>query len=192
MKIKILTILSAFVSLSLTLGVSACGSSPSASLTPDQFGAKYKFSATDIPGWAQDPTDPGAYWTGTDLVGGGNMDGAAGAYTDKGFVQGMYQSLVGPDPQIATVWAMDFGTASNAQSMFNWKVNDQSASIAIPSYDASTALGASIATGLNVFAWDKASYFELALQGLGQSTSSNCTECQVAKQFLDVLKSKTN
>ena len=192
MEIKIIRTLSAAVSLFLALAASGCGSSPSAPLTPDQFGAKYKFSATDIPGWAQDPNDSGAYWAGTDLIGGAHQDGAAGAYTDRGFVQGMYQSLVGPDPQVATVWAMDFGTASNAQSMFNWKVTDQSASIGIPPYDASAALGASITTGLNVFAWDKASYFEVVVQGLGAQTSAACTECPVAKQFLDVLKSKTN
>ena len=192
METKIMRTLSAVASLFLALGVSGCGSSPSAPLTPDQFGAKYKFSATDIPGWVQDPNDSGAYWAGTDLVGGGQLDGAAGAYTVKGFVQGMFQSLVGPDPQIATVWAMDFGTAANAQSMFTWKVTDQSASIGIPPYDASAALGASTATGLNIFAWVKASYFELVVEGLGSQTSAACTECPVAKQFLDVLKSKTN
>ena len=57
--------------------------------------------------------------------------------------------------------------------------------------EVSVAIGSSGLTGLSVLAYFKASYFELQLSGYGEQTST-CSACPVAKQFLDVLKSKTN
>jgi hypothetical protein len=177
--------------LSLLIGFNglACGSSPSsAPLTADAFGAQYKFADNEISGWTQDPSDPYSTYTGEEYV--QKVDGAAGAYTEKGCRVTMYQSLVGPDPDLCTVLAMDFVTDTQANTMFTWKKQDQNATIVIPPYDASVAIASSTLTGMNVIAHFKASYFELALSGFGAQTGQ-CTACPVAVQFLDMLKSKT-
>jgi hypothetical protein len=194
----------ALAPLLLSLGGSGCGSNTAGTgggaggttattgpLNAADFGQKYKFSATDIAGWQQDPSDPGAYvtYTGGELV--QSIDGAAGIYTDKGAMVMMYQSLVGPDPQIAVVWAMEFGTEALAAAMVDWERTDKTATVSIPGYSNSVAIGYGTISGFTVYAHVKTSYFEVQLSGLGDQTST-CSECPVAAKFLDILSSKTN
>jgi len=171
-----------------------CGSSPSSSprpLDPNAFGQDYKFADNEISGWIQDPASDG-FWAGTDLIAGTSIDGEAQAYTDQGFVQGMFQNLDGPNAQFCTVRAMDFGTAAHATAMYaSSKKTSISQSTAIPTYDLSIAIGNAAASGLSVYAHFGASYFEVFLSGLGDQTLT-CTECPVAQTFLDELKKKTN
>ncbi|HJX62565.1 MAG TPA: hypothetical protein VJ860_01280 [Polyangia bacterium] len=174
---------------------SGCGSSPSSAraprpLDPTAFGQVYKFADNEINGWTQDPASDG-FWVGTDLVA-GSIDGAAQAYFDQGFVQGMFQNLDAPNSQFCTVRAMDFGTAQKATAMYaSAQSTSISQSTAIPPYDLSIAIGNAAASGLSVYAHFGASYFEVFLSGLGDQKST-CTECPVAQQFLDDLKKKTN
>jgi hypothetical protein len=186
----------AVASLFVVFGTSGCGSSPSsAPLTADQYGAKYKFADSAISGWTQD-TSSGTphYWAGTDLV--TVVDGAAGFYENDGFRQGMYQDLQGPGYNYCTFWAMDFGTAANATTMFNDKKAEQGASVTVPGYDLSVAAGNISPFSDPVFAHFGASYFELQLSGFGDqtpTTGTGCTTaCSAAAQFLALLKSKTN
>lgn len=189
---KTMTTVLAAVVMFLGLGGSGCGSNATA-LTPAQaFGQKYKFANNEISGWTQDTTDPTAYavYTGeAELI--ARIDGAAGAYTERGCVMGMYQDLVHGDQSTAGIIAMDYVTADQASAMFDWKKADQSATIVIPPYDASVAIGSSGLTGLSVLAHFNASYFELVLSGYGEQNVT-CSACPVAKQFLDALKAKTN
>jgi hypothetical protein len=205
-EIKTMKTVLAAVVLFLGLGGSGCGSNATsagpldATTQPDAtvqldataFGQKYKFADNEISGWTQDPTDPTAYavYTGeAELI--QRIDGAAGAYTDRGCRLGMYQDLVGLDSSIVEIIAMDYVTEAQATAMFTWKKQDQSATIQIPPYDPSVAIGSSGLSGLSVLAHFKASYFELQLSGYGEQKVT-CSACPVAKQFLDVLKSKTN
>lgn len=193
MKIKILAILSAFASLFLTLGVSGCGSSPSAPLTAAQFGAKYKFSPTDISGWQLDPTNSNAFQvldesTSDNLT--TLIDGGAGLYTDRGCTMTVYQSLVGPNGETADpVYAMDFGTAAHATAMFNYQAgNLTSTPVSVPGFGSSVAIGYSALASTTVYAHFSAMYFELTLSGFADQTSPY----QTAAQFLTVFQTKTN
>ena len=165
---------------------SACGSN-----TQPPFGDRYKFADNEMKGWTQDPASD-AFWVGTDLVGGTSIDGAAEAYTDQGFVQGMFQTLDGPNSQTCTIRAMDFGTATHATAMYaSALANFISQATSIPPYDSSVATGNAAQSGLAVYAHFGAMYFEIYLSGLGDQTST-CTECPLAQQFLDALKTKSN
>jgi hypothetical protein len=157
--------------------------------TPSAFGAKYAFANNAISGWQQETgSDPYAYWTGAGTDLNALIDGGSEDYTSRGCLLAMYQTLVGPDPQSCRVVAMDFGTEANATDMFTYEQQHTSASIPIPSYDTSVAVAYSVISGITVYAHIKAAYFELQLTGY----SDNATATQVATQFLDILKAKTN
>jgi len=155
------------------------------------FGDRYKFADNEMSGWTQDPASD-AFWVGTDLIGGTSIDGAAEAYTDQGFVQGMFQTLDGPNSQTCTIRAMDFGTATKATAMYaSALLNFVTSATAIAPYDLSIATGDAAQSGLTVYAHFGATYFEIYLSGLGDQTST-CTECPLAQQFLDSLKKKSD
>jgi hypothetical protein len=166
-----------------------CGSSKTSNtLDPTGFGNKYKFADNEMSGWKQDPAaDP--LWTGagTDLH--NKIDGGEATYLSKGCLLAMYQNLVGPDPQGCEVVAMDFGTADNATAMFTYQQQQTSASIQIPQFDATAAIAYPVMSGITVYAHIKATYFELQLIGYGSDQTS---AAQMATQFLNVLKAKTN
>jgi hypothetical protein len=173
---------------------SGCGSNtttPSGPLDATAFGKKYQLAANEVAGFQQDSTDPGAYstYSGGELV--QQIDGAAGVYTENGARVEMFQSLVGPSPQIANFYAMDFVTDAAATAMFAWEQKDKAATTAVPGYDTSVAVGYGTLSGFVLYAHFKASYFEVTLSGFGDQ-SSTCSACPVAAQFLHVLSSKTN
>ena len=180
----------AFVCLLIGLGSSGCGSSPTSStLAPDAFGQRYRFADNEIPNWSQNSAS-NAFWTGkgTDLH--LKIDGGEMAYTSKGCLVAMYQDLVGPDPntQACTVVAMDFGTNDQANEMFTYEQQLTQASVPIPPYDPSIAIGASVLGGVTAYAHFKASYFEVQLTGYADQGSA----ASVAALFLQKLQSKTN
>ena len=154
-------------------------------LDPTAFGNTYKISDNaQMPSWTQDPTTP--LWTGkgTDLssiIDGGNMP-----YLQRGCLLAMYQSLVGPGTQICTLVAMDFVTEAQATDMFNYEQQHTGASVPIPGYDASVAIGYPGITSMTVYAHFKAMYYEVQLDGNSDQTSSS----QVASTFLKVLEAK--
>jgi hypothetical protein len=162
-----------------------------AALTPDAFGQKFKFSTNELAGWQQAP-DADAFWTGAgadDLH--GKIDGPGDVYIDNGYRVAMFQTLAGPGDQTCQIVAMDFGTVTQANAIFTWKVSDATADIAIPPYDISTAAAFSTLTGITVYAYFKQWYFEVLLSGYGDQ-STTCSACPVAAQFLNVLKAKAN
>jgi hypothetical protein len=197
------SIRSSFVALFAVYAVLGCGSSTTSGTgaagtggtggggasgggDPTAFGNTYKISDNvEMPGWTQDPTTP--LWTGrgTDLS--SIIDGGNVPYLQHGCLLAMYQSLVGPDPQICTLVAMDFGTAANATSMFTYEQQLTSADVPIPGYDASVAIGYSVLAGITAYAHINASYFEVQLSGY----TDNASAAQVAAQFLNVMKTKT-
>jgi hypothetical protein len=169
----------------------ACGSGSSGPLPIDAtaFGEKYKIADNEITGWTQDSAFD-AFWAGTDLITGADLDGSADAYTGNGFRQALFQTLDGPQQQTCSIRSMDFGTAAAATTMFKAaQVNFITNSIAIPTYDSSTAIGDAEISGLTAFAHFGASYFEVRLSGLGDQRTT-CTECSAAQTFLDHLKKK--
>ena len=171
-------------------GTGGGGSTGSTPLTAAQFGAKYKFSATDLAGWA--PADPATDPTAYDVYNGGDelvarLDGGD-MYTPNGCRVSMYEDMTGSGQEICTAIAMDFGTAANAAQMFAVQQGN-GASISIPGYDPSVALASSFALGgQNTYAHINASYFELQFSGFADATSAGAA----AKLFLDVFKAKTN
>jgi hypothetical protein len=184
----------AFVVMLVALAGSGCGSNattPSGPLDKTAFGNKYKLAPNAVAGFQQDPTDTGAYmtYTGDELV--QHIDGAAGVYTENGARVEMYQSLVGPSPQLANFYAMDFDTDAKAAAMVVWEQTQTNAATTISGYDPSVAVGYGTLSGLVVYAHFKATYIELAISGFGDQ-GSTCSACPVAAQFLQVLSSKTN
>jgi len=49
------------------------------------------------------------------------IDGGNEAYISRGMRLAMYQDMTGPDPNICTVVAMDFGTDASAKAMFDYE-----------------------------------------------------------------------
>ena len=128
-------------------------------------------------------------YTGDELV--QHIDGAAGVYTDNGARVEMYQSLVGPDPELAYFYAMDFVTEPMAAAMVVWEQAQRTSPTTIPGYDQSVAVGYGSLSSLVVYAHFKATYVELTITGFGDQ-GSTCTACPLAAKFLQVLSSKTN
>jgi hypothetical protein len=161
------------------------GSSGSSStLDPTAFGLKYKFADNEMSGWTADPSSP--LWTGkgTDLearIDGGNM-----AYVSRGCLVAMYQDLVEGAEAACEVVAMDFGTEANASAMVAYEQQLRGATVPIPQYDASTAIGAEILGGVTAYAHFKSLYFEVQLQGYADQS----TAASVATQFLQKLQAK--
>jgi len=170
-------------------GTGGSGSSGPLPIDATAFGQKYKLADNEISGWTQGSASD-SFWAGTDLFGG--IDGAGSAYMDRGFRQGMIQNLNGPDSQSCVLRAMDFGTGDKATAMYAYaQANFITNSIAIPTYDSSTAIGDAEISGLTAFAHFGESYFEVRLIGLGDQRTT-CTECSAAQTFLDHLKKKAN
>jgi hypothetical protein len=194
MEIRVARTCFAVASFSLLLGGSGCGSSPSSGprpIDPTAFGAQFKIADNEIQGWTLNSAAD-SFWAGTDLVGGPGIDGAAATYTDRGFRQGMFQYLSGPDSQTCTIEALDFGTADAATAMYAYaQANFVSHSVAIPNYGSSTAIGGAAISGVTAYAHFGATYLEVGLSGLGDQTAS-CTQCPLAQTFLDEFKKKSN
>lgn len=194
MEMKTMKTVLASVVVFLGLGGSGCGSNattPSGPLDKTAFGNKYKLADNAVAGFKQDPTDPTGYltYTGDELV--QSIDGAAGVYTEYGARVEMFQSLVGPDPELANFYAMDFVTDAKATAMVAWEQTQTNAATTIPGYAPSVAVGNGSISGLVVYAHFKATYIELAISGFGDQ-GSTCSACSMAAQFLQVLSSKTN
>jgi len=175
-----------------SLSCSKSSSNGSTTLTPDQFGQRYKFADNEISGWQQAAgTDRFLVCTSAELEDPSNpnpIDGAAPAYTDNGMTMVMFQYLAGPGSNACQVRAMDFGTDASATAMFAQEQKSTASDIAIAAFDTSTAIAYSVISGITVYAHFKASYFELYLTGFG--TDQNAAS-QAATQFLQVLQAKT-
>jgi hypothetical protein len=180
----------ALTSLACSSSSDSGGTLDSGSVAPrdqNSFGATYKFADSEVAGWKQaSGTTAYSVWTAANLT--DKIDGAAPDYTSRGMKFAMYQNLVGPDPQLCGLVAMDFGTDDQATSMFNYEKQLTSATTAVPQYDASVASGNPGLTGVTVYAHFKASYFELQLDGYPDQGSAT----QTASTFLKALEKKAN
>jgi hypothetical protein len=170
-------------------GSSGSGPSNNTPLDPTAFGNKYKFADNEVSGWTQstDPTDPFQYGVYSDADLDQRIDGGNMAYISRGMRVAMFQNLVGPAGAVCTVVAMDFGTADNATTMFNYEKDTTSAATAIPSYDASTAIGYETLSGVTAYAHFKTSYFETQVSGVADAAAG----AEVGGKLLQVLASKT-
>jgi hypothetical protein len=168
-------------------GAGGAGSTSSA-FDANAFGQRYKFSNNELPGWtqptaAEDPIAFDVYTGGDELV--SRLDGGD-IYTARGCRMSMFQDLVGPDPEICTVVAMDFVTSANANSMFLYQKSN-GASVAIPGFGTADALASFFALGgMVAYAHFNALYFEVQLSGFANQTSA----ASMAAQFLGVFRSK--
>ena len=153
-------------------------------LDANAFGQRYRISDNELSGWRQDlaPTAFAVY-AGDELV--TRMDGAADMYLARGCRVSMFQDLVGPDPETGTVIAMDFVTSVNANAMFTYQ-RSNGASLAIPGYGTSAAIGSTTLGGIVAYAHFNAVYFEVQLSGFADTTSATAA----AGQFLNLLRSK--
>jgi hypothetical protein len=188
MEIRVARTCLVFVSAILLFSGSSCGSSNSAAA---ELGAKYKFSPTTVPGWQLDPNDTGNFQvleegTPTNLE--SVMDGGSDTYTNAGCTISVYEKLAGTYPQTATFYAMYMGTDAKATTLFNSQVSDNTAIDSIPGFDPSVAAGYGALISHTVFAHFGAMFFRLVVSGIEDSTLAY----QVAGQFLNVFKSKTN
>jgi hypothetical protein len=178
-----------FGCLFLVAGISGCGSSPSSpAVDPAAFAKKYTIADNQIQNWTQDPsTDPSDNWSGTNLISSG-IDGGNERYDSKGFRQGLFQTLDGPNGQICNLRDMDFGTDTNATAMFTYSVQGSGSTLPVPPFAISVAAGETVMGGATVFAHFKASYFEVSMTGYADTTSA----ISDAAQFLTVLQTDSN
>jgi len=172
------------------LGAACSSSSDGGGTTPldeNAFGAKYKLADNEIAGWTQKTTaDALLVYTNQTLT--DKIDGAAVPYTDRGMRVALVQELIGPDPQNATFWAMDMTSEANAKSMVAYEQTTTSASVAIPGYDSSVAIARETLTGITVYAYFKAVYLEVILDGFGQDRDA---AAQTGVKFLQAEEAKT-
>ena len=154
----------------------------------DKNGFVQRYKVTDVAGWTQDTSERGlSLGVGDALY--QIIDGGAGLYLDRGCLVSMYQNLWGPngpDSQIVTVIAMDFGTESQADSMFRHEA--ETSTVPIPDYETSVAIAyPGIAGNITAYAHFKAMYFELVLSGYVDQNAS----CLMASQLIKLLEAKT-
>jgi hypothetical protein len=154
--------------------------------TADGFGAKFKLADNEVQGWTQS-TASDAYTVYTDITLTDKIDGAATPYVEHGMKLAMYQNMVGPDPSVARVVAMAFGTAAQAQAMVSQRVADQGADVPIPGYAASIALAWTTIGGITAVASFNALYLEIILSGFDTPDAAG----QVAAKFLQAMEAKT-
>ena len=159
------------------------------------FGAIYNLADNEVQGWIKNPESPKPFsvFTGSELI--SSIDGEAGTYLLRGGLVNVYQDLKGPavapdtNATMCVLIAMDCGTIANATGMFAYKKDTYSASVAVPGYETSVAVGAqSIGGNQTVFAHFKAVYFELQLGGYNDMNASS----DEAGLLLQKLEAKTN
>jgi hypothetical protein len=154
----------------------------------DGFGAKYKLADNEVSGWTQKSSaDAFAVYDPASLT--QKIDGAADPYIEHGMKYAMFQNLAGPDEQDCMLQAMDMSTDANAQSILAVQKQANVADMAIPPYDASVAIASDALTGIKVFAYFKALYVELALDGFGIEDHAPAREA--AAQLLAAMEAKT-
>ncbi len=167
-------------------GAGGSGGGATMPTTPESFGAKFKLADNEIQGWAQSTASDG-YTVYTDLTLTDKIDGAATPYVEHGMKLAMYQNMVGPDPSVARVVAMAFGTAAQAQSMVSKRLTDQAADVSIPGYAASVAMAWTTIGGITAVASFDALYLEIMLSGFDTPDAA----AQVAAKFLQAMAAKT-
>jgi hypothetical protein len=169
------------------LALAACGSSASSTpaLDLDGFGAKYKFEDGDLAGWKQS-TEASSFelFSASNLS--NKIDGPADNYVTHGCKYAMYQELVGPDPQICRLVAMDFVTETQAASMVTYQRDHASDITTIPGFDPSIAFGYPALTGTTVYANLKSLYLEVIIDGNPNKSSAS----EVGAQFLKLMEAK--
>ena len=77
---------------------------------------------------------------------------------------------------------------ANAKSMVDYQQTTQSASAAIPGYDASVAIGSEVLGGIKIYACFKALYLEVMLDGFGADSAA---ASQAGVKFLQAEERKT-
>lgn len=171
--------------------LAACSSSSNGGgntpLDESGFGAKYKLADNEVAGWIQDPA-AGAFATYNADTIFSKIDGAAPPYLDRGMRFALWQQLKGPDPQSCELVAMDMTSEANAKSMVAYQQAAESASIAIPGYAASAAIGSEALGGIKIFAGFKALYLQVSLDGFG---SDSAAALQAGVKLLQAEEAKT-
>ncbi len=144
----------------------ACSGSSTPSLDLNGFGARYKLADNEVSGWTPSAAADGfATYTPDTLT--QAIDGAADPYIANGMKYTLIQKLTGPDPKTATLRAMDMTSEEKAKSMVSLSQSVEAASTTIPGYDASVAIASEALTGITIYAYLKALYLEVILDGYG-------------------------
>ena len=171
---------------SCALLLAACSGGGAATLDVNGFGQKYKLADNEISGWTQSTkSDSYAVYTPATLT--EKIDGQADPYITHGMNFTLFQYLVGPDPQNCTLWAMDFGTEAKAKLMATDRQTTMGASLTVSPYDSSVAMASQSLSGITVFAYFKALYLEIVLDGFGSDVDS---ARQAGVKFLQVMEAK--
>lgn len=153
------------------------------------FGQRYKLADNELPGWTQDPA-AGSFtlWDNTTLT--QKIDGPATEYVKRGMLFAYYQGVKASDGvRSCIVVAMDFRSAANAKSMVDFDRAQTSASLTVPSYDVSVAVGYQTLTGMTVYANMQALYLEVQLDGYGYPPDLT-KAAQDGDAFLKVMQAK--
>ena len=159
---------------------------------PDSFGKKFKVADNEIAGWTLQTVDPSQpsvptfkVYTAATLK--DRIDGGDEIYLQKGMRLAMFQEMVGANDTTCQIVAMDFGTSDQANAEYNVQLSTTEADVAIPGYDASTAMGYSTLTGVTLVGHVKAFYFEVEIDGISDQTAA----AQAAASFFKALATKS-
>ena len=143
----------------------------------------------EVPGWSEDANSYIEFKTYAELY--SLIDGGADIYIDNGLIEGIYQSMTGisghSDTFYVAIYAEDFGTASNAETIYNVIVDREMAdTIHIDGYSETIAVGSAALGGGGVYAHFGKFYFWLNFTGYSNSEDI----AEDAAKFLDIYQSK--
>jgi len=151
--------------------VAACGTTPTSPPSSSNL-SLFKLADNQVAGWIQDTSTTDAYtqWQDTSLY--HPIDGGARLYVAHHVVQTSIQKMIGPNGASMEVWAMDFGAAACAATMFTDRKAAYTAGtyVADGAYPLETAFVLpTIMSVLAVAHFDRY-YFEISVKG-ADSTS---------------------
>lgn len=119
-------------------------------------------AADQLPGWKEESGtykefDPAGLY---DII-----DGGADFYIDFGLKNGIYQRLKGTGDRQCDMFVEDFGTAENAQKIFNAKKKDIAEPEEIDGFNDSMVVAEVVIGGVNALVRKGNFYFEVLLTG---------------------------
>ena len=148
---------------------------------------KLKFENGEVSGWTEAEEQGYVEFTASDMY--SLINGGAQEFIDKGMVKGFQQQMEKGDHMYRS-YLMDFGTAENADAMFEAKAQDYASTIEVAgSYPDTTAFVQPNAYGYSGYAHFGRYMVVLMFDGYGNEKSQAKTD---AVGFLQTIETKIN
>ena len=143
-----------------------------------------KLASGDITSWSQDESEGYSEFKASTLE--SLIDGGSTDYTNEGVVEGFIQKMFNGSKK-AEIRVMDFGTESNAASMYSFMDGNNNSKLEASTYDIATAqLNDKPTSGVDAYAHFGQYYIELRFTGFSDKNDARTT----APNFLEVFETK--